>query len=198
MTQPPPPEQPQSGPPPEPPPPGPPAAGQPPYPPPAGGQPAGHPYPSPGAVPGAPPGPPGGQPKKGIPGWGIALIIVGVLLCCVGPVALCGAGLIVAGLSQDLDPEPAAEVTLTSCDIDNNRLHPYAVLSYELTNVGEDTGSFTVELLVYDGSGGQVGSGHDWVWNLPAGDTTSEQTTVYLDHPDGSSCDIRVKDTYTR
>lgn len=174
----------------QPPPPGQPASPSPGVPP--AGPPAAYPYPPPAP----PPAPPGGRPRKGMPGWVIALIIGGVLLCCVGPVVACGIGLVATDFGRDLVPEPVAEVTVTSCDVHPDEYSPYAEVSYELTNVGDGQGSFRTEVTVYDEHGGWVGSASDWVWDVSPEDTHSSQVTVYLDSDDGSYCDVQVENTW--
>lgn len=127
----------------------------------------------------------------------IALIIVGVLLCCIGPVVACGIGLVATNFGQDLIPEPEGRATITSCEIDNDDDYfPQAEVSYELTNIGDAEGSFSVRVTVYDSDGGKAGYTTDWVWDVPPGSTVSEETTVYLDYAGGSTCTIEVSNSY--
>ncbi len=118
--------------------------------------------------------------KKGMSGWAIALIVIGVviLVLCGGGVALIG--LVGKGIS---DSQNAAkkDVSLSSCSADQSQydlVGPKAVV--DVTNHGtrKATYSVTVEFVSSDG-GTQIGTGVAVVNDLQAGQSAQADAVSF-------------------
>jgi hypothetical protein len=119
----------------------------------------------------------------------LAIVISGaVLLCCVGPVVACfGLG----GLGLILDEaRPGPTSTVTSCQFDDNAFLPSATVGYRVTNNSNVVEDYTMDVFVLDASGTQVGEGVAFAFDVAAGSSVADETTVFLDAPGGSTCEI--------
>lgn len=107
-----------------------------------------------------------------------------LLICCIGPVALCFLG----GFANSLQPKPS--VTITGCRIDYDGLIHDAKISYTITNNRKILANYTIEFIVKDSSGNQVGDGSDHTSDIAPGVTANDSATVFLDAKGGYSCHI--------
>ena len=121
----------------------------------------------------------------------LALVIAAVvLICCLGPVALCVVGGLRAGLLPIPEPEPT--VAIVSCEINYDDRPPRAEVQWELTNNGRNDGNWTVEITVIDAYGQQVADAYDWALGVAPGTTMTDQVTLWLNVPGGEACQIDV------
>lgn len=119
----------------------------------------------------------------------LALVVAGVvLLCCVGPVAVC----LLGGVFNAAKPDPT--VRITACDINNDGVSRLAKISYTIANNGKSTESYRVDFAVLDSSGTRVGKGSDFVFDLAGGQTARGSTVVSLDSADGVKCTVTEVD----
>jgi hypothetical protein len=116
-------------------------------------------------------------------------VITGIILvCCVGPIALCFLSPVLSGFSDGVTPDPTVEIT--SCKISDGDLLPTAEISYKVTNNGTSGEGFIAKFEVKDSGGSRVGDGIDYVSTIAGGSTASESTTVYLDAKGGQTCSL--------
>jgi hypothetical protein len=117
---------------------------------------------------------------------GVLMVVITliILLCCVGPIALCFFGGIF-GNTAGSRPDPT--VTITSCDATGGG---NARIGFTIKNNGSRSESFVVKFEVKNAAGVRVGSGTDYVSSLAAGQTASEETLVLVDGSGGKTCTV--------
>ena len=118
-----------------------------------------------------------------------AVIIAVVLVCCVGPIAVCALGGVFNRVFQTAaGGAPTTEIT--SCTIDQGTVLGSARIEYKITNHGSAAKSYVVELEVTNSSGAKVGSISDYVPTVNPGATASADVLVILERPGGKDCKI--------
>jgi len=118
-----------------------------------------------------------------------AVIIAVVVVCCVGPIAVCAFGGVFSRVFQAAaGGEPTAEIT--SCTIDQGTVLGSARIEYKVTNNGSVAKSYVVQLEVTDASGARVGSISGHVPTVSPGATANAHVLVILDRPGGKECKI--------
>lgn len=144
-------------------------------------------YPSPPPY-GQPAAPPADNSRKflNLSGGALLVTIAGVLLvCCIGPVALCLATPILGAFLPDVTKDPTT--TITRCQIGADST---ANVAFTIKNNSSIEESFTVRVEVRDSSGARVGSGYDYVTSVAAGSSANGVADVVLDSPGGATCHI--------
>lgn len=118
-------------------------------------------------------------------GGALMAIISGILLvCCIGPVALCVFTPILGAFTTSNKVDPQVEIT--SCTF----LGSNATVAIRVTNPGTTTESWTVKVEVRDAAGDKIGEGSKYVSSIPAGKTATERTIVQLRAEGGDSCHV--------
>ncbi|MFG2110526.1 FxLYD domain-containing protein [Micromonospora chersina] len=115
----------------------------------------------------------------------LALVIAGVvLLCCVGPLALCAFG----GVLSAAESDPT--VTITKCDVKDGGLLRNADVEYTIKNNTRSSSSYSIRFDVLDSSGTKVGDGTDYISDVGGGQTARGGTMLILDAPGGVKCEV--------
>lgn len=118
-------------------------------------------------------------------GGALLAITSGLLLvCCVGPVALCMFTPIFGAFLSANKVDPQVEVT--SCTFAGS----HAMVGLRVTNPGTSTESWTVKVEVRDVAGDRVGDGSAYMGSIPGGKTASETTIVRLRAEGGKTCHV--------
>ena len=112
----------------------------------------------------------------------VIVLTVILLVCCIGPIALCMLG----GVLDGFKSKPT--VTVTSCEIDNAGILRSAKVGLRATNTSSTTASYSIKLAVQDSSGARVGDGWEYVSDVAGGETVTETATIILDSPGGRRC----------
>jgi hypothetical protein len=116
-------------------------------------------------------------------------VVTGILLvCCVGPIALCFFSPFLAGLSEGTKTKPDAAIT--ACRIESGGSPASATVGLRVTNKGASTESYLVKVEIRDGSGARVGNGSELVSSLAPGSSATEETVVFLGSGEGATCHI--------
>src|SRR5262249_45983817 len=124
----------------------------------------------------------------GLPGWGIGLIIAGiVLLCCLCVAGLCLSGPVFHRIGRE---RSRAVVSVTRCDI--TPAGGVARLEYRLHNGSRQTRSYLLDLEVTDGSGARIGQSRTAVTDVGPGETVRGEGVVMLSMPGGATCKASV------
>jgi len=119
----------------------------------------------------------------------IAVITGIILVCCVGPVALCMFGGVLDGFNQATKTQ--AQVTITSCSIDDkDEFLKTAKIAYTVKNPGKGSQDYTIKFQILDAAGSQVGKTTAYAWDLDSESTVSDTETVYLDAAGGTKCRV--------
>lgn len=122
-------------------------------------------------------------------GGALIAVITGILLvCCVGPIVLCFASPFLGAISDAGKTDPT--VAITSCEISDSKILPSAKIRFTVTNNGATSESFLVKFEVHDAAGSRVGDGSEYVTSIGAGQTASEEATIFTDAPGGSKCTV--------
>lgn len=117
----------------------------------------------------------------------IAAVVMVILFCCIGPIVICTFGAFSAEVD---DAMPKAQVTLTSCVIDDDGIFTGATIGYRIKSVRSSPADSTVRFVVKDASGAQVGTGDDRVEALAGGATANRTAHVALDAKGGKTCGV--------
>lgn len=116
-------------------------------------------------------------------------VITGILLvCCVGPIALCFFSPFLAAVSEAGKTKP--DVEITSCRIEKSDVLSTAKVGLRVTNKGKSTESYVVKVEIRDSSGARVGSSSEFVSSLAPGSSATEEATVFLDGSGGTTCHV--------
>jgi hypothetical protein len=117
----------------------------------------------------------------------IVAVVVVILFCCIGPIVLCAFGAFGTVVDGTV---PKAQVTLTSCVIDDDGFFTGATIGYQIKSVRSSPVDATVRFVVKDASGAQVGTGDDRVEALAGGATANRTAHVALDAKGGKTCGV--------
>lgn len=122
-------------------------------------------------------------------GGALIAVITGILLvCCVGPIVFCFASPFLAAIGDAAKTDPT--VTITSCTVSDTKVLPSAKIRFTVKNNGTSDEGFMVKFEVHDANGSRVGDGTEYVSSVGAGQTATEEATVYLDAPGGNKCSV--------
>jgi len=137
-----------------------------------------------------PPAPPAKKKYLGMTGGVLTAVIVAiVVVCCVGPIAVCAFGGVFNRVFQTAaGGQPTTEIT--TCTIDQGTILGSARIDYKVTNNGSVAKSYVVQLEVTDASGARVGSISGHVPTVSPGATASAHVLVILERPGGKNCKI--------
>lgn len=116
----------------------------------------------------------------------ISVITGVVLVCCVGPIAFCFLSPFFAAIGDAAKTEPT--VAITACEPSGSSSLKMAKIRFTVKNNGETSESFLVKFEVRDASGNRVGDGSEYVSSVGAGQTASEETTIFLDSSGATTC----------
>ena len=119
-----------------------------------------------------------------------AVIVAIVVVCCIGPIAVCAFGGVFNRVFQTAAAGGAPTTEITSCTIDQGTVLGSARIEYKITNHGSAAKSYVVELEVTNSSGAKVGSISDYVPTVNPGATVSADVLVILERPGGKDCKI--------
>jgi len=115
-------------------------------------------------------------------------VVTGILLvCCIGPIALCLFSPILASITDVAKTKP--DVAITSCAVESGGTS-LARVGLRVTNKGSSTESYSVKVEVRDSTGARVGNGFAYVSSVAPGGSANDEALVYLDATGGSTCHV--------